>query len=420
MTKHLFILLCSFFCTPIFAATTTVTKDVQVFVKDEVSCNLDTQSCSVTVEGDEISVPAVFSGVDVEIDVGEEEIDEGDIIVTPPVVENSEAPTYFFTAGTDARQNFIVDAATTRGHHGVRVFCTTSHLSYDDSIIYPGQPGVNHLHYFWGRSDADAYTSPDNITDKTESSCEGGTEYRAAVWIPAFFNSSTDEPVIAEQVIQYYKDFRPENEIAELQVIPDGMEFLASKETLNYKNQINPRLITKDGVLGWFVTLSFPSCAAVDFNGNPILSFRDMGGEAANIPNSHVAYPGGPNRNKAGCPSSHPYGFPMTEAVVFFAAQHIGQAKPYVSSDKMLGAQNLETLHADYIFGASDFVNQSILRCVKEARKCGFDWQSENKLAERYYSPGGDQLYEGRSKLKAGVDRTPFGKLPVMLETHQH
>ncbi|MEL6825518.1 MAG: hypothetical protein AAFN91_04655 [Pseudomonadota bacterium] len=91
---------------------------------------------------------------------------------------------------------------------------------------------------------------------------------------------------------------------------------------------------------------------------------------------------------------------------MFFDASETG-SDPYLSSDAMAGAAPMSTLHGDYMFGASPDVNEGILRCVREARSCGFEG-GRGQLPDRFFGPDG-RVYENSVSLSDGVDRTPFG-----------
>ena len=196
-----------------------------------------------------------------------------------------------------------------------------------------------------------------------------------------------------------------------VQVVPQGLEMLASKDPFNYHSGLlKAERITKDGRRVLRMDLSFPSCVATDDGtrtGNPILSYKDMPGSKKNIINSHVAYPGGEDRNSVDCPPSHPYGFPTPSAILVFDGATVGN-NPYLSSDMMDNAPNMSTLHADYIFGMDSQVSEQMLKCTIEARNCRFDLTDGN-LKERFYDKAGNAVYQF-NKLAPGYDKTPFGR----------
>ncbi|MEM9375382.1 MAG: DUF1996 domain-containing protein [Pseudomonadota bacterium] len=327
----------------------------------------------------------------------------------PPGSSDPEpAEKYVFTNGTNEASPYQVGATTTRDAHGNRIYCVISHFSYDDPIIFPDGPGLAHLHMFWGNTATDAFTTSESILSSGAGSCEGGVDYRVGAWIPAVFNAR-DEVVVPEETFIYYKTFGgPSMRYDLVQEIPQGLGMLASADTLNFNDAlIRAGFSDHNGWQALSLNVSFPSCVATENgqrDGRPILSYRDMPGEAANQVNSHVAYPG--DGNEVDCPLSHPYRFPTPQFIMFFDAEETG-TDPYLSSDAMAGAAPMSTLHGDYMFGASAAVNEDILRCVREARSCGFEG-GRGQLPERFFGPDG-QIYENSVSLANGVDRTPFG-----------
>lgn len=339
---------------------------------------------------------------------------------SPPGSGNpGSAEKYVFTNGTDEASSYNVGAATTRDAHGNRIYCVISHFSYDDPIIFPDGPGLAHLHMFWGNTATDAFTTSESILNAGSGSCEGGVDYRVGAWIPAVFNAQ-DEVVVPEETFIYYKTFGgPAMRYDLVQEIPQGLGMLASSDTLNFNHAlIRAGFSDHNGWQALAMNVTFPSCVATDNgqrDGRPILSYRDMPGEAANQVNSHVAYPG--DGNEVDCPLSHPYRFPTPQFIMFFDAEETG-TDPYLSSDAMAGAAPMSTLHGDYMFGASPEVNDDILRCVREARSCGFEG-GRGQLPERFFGPDG-QIYLNSVSLADGVDRTPFGDslMPVLTGTN--
>lgn len=329
------------------------------------------------------------------------------------------AEKFVFTNGTNEASSYQVGNATTRDAHGNRIYCVISHFSYDDPIIFPDEPGLAHLHMFWGNTSTDAFTTSQSILNSGSGSCEGGIDYRVGAWIPAVFNAQ-DEAVVPEETFIYYKTFGgPSMRYDLVQEIPQGLGMLASSDTLNFDNgRISSGFGDHNGWQALSLNVTFPSCVATDNgqrDGRPILSYRDMPGDTANQVNSHVAYPG--DGNEVDCPFSHPYRFPTPQFIMFFDAAETG-SDPYLSSDAMAGAAPMSTLHGDYMFGARPAVNEDILQCVREARSCGFEG-GRGQLPDRFFGPNG-RVYENSVSLSSGVDRTPFGNTltPVLAQTN--
>lgn len=72
------------------------------------------------------------------------------------------------------------------GWRGIfRINCDFAHSSYDDPIVFPGEPGRAHLHSFYGNMALDFDTTWESLYAQPQSSCQGNTVNASAYWIPA-------------------------------------------------------------------------------------------------------------------------------------------------------------------------------------------------------------------------------------------
>ena len=73
------------------------------------------------------------------------------------------------------------------GLGATRMKCELHKLVFDDPLVYPGQPGKSHLHYWYGNTaPVSANITPANIRDASNgSTCLGGALNKSAYWIPA-------------------------------------------------------------------------------------------------------------------------------------------------------------------------------------------------------------------------------------------
>ena len=70
------------------------------------------------------------------------------------------------------------------GDIGWTSVCDYSHSLKDDPIVYPGQPGVSHLHDFYGNSTTNAYSTIPSLLAAGTTTCVNQGE-TAAYWVPA-------------------------------------------------------------------------------------------------------------------------------------------------------------------------------------------------------------------------------------------
>lgn len=277
--------------------------------------------------------------------------------------------------------------------HGTRVYCVSSHFSYDDPVVFPGQPRAAHAHMFWGNSDADAFSTGESLQTSGNSSCEGGTTNRSSYWMPAMFNSA-NEATLPESIFVYYKSFGgPGFQRSTIQPIPSGLQMLASK---NVPAARDDRFRVGSDGSGTRLEVWFPECVAVDRNGRPILASDN------NV--SHLSY--ATNGSAAnGCPASHPYRIPSVAYVVHYAIPF--DSGWYLASDHDTASKG-QSLHADYIAAWDEATMDQVVECViRERRSCEFPGRSQ--LPERFFDPSGKRIYQYSVLLEADADRTPFG-----------
>ncbi len=121
-----------------------------------------------------------------------------------------------------------IDPYAADGTGNFRIGCDFSHMSYDDPIVYPGQPGAAHLHTFFGNTGVNYATTYSSLTDAaSKSSCSGGGANKSAYWLPSLMNGAT--PLAPEIMGVYYKSeyFRPASAIQDM---PQGIKMVAGNK----------------------------------------------------------------------------------------------------------------------------------------------------------------------------------------------
>lgn len=73
------------------------------------------------------------------------------------------------------------------GEPAFRFICMPGQLSYDDPIVYPGQPGKAHLHQFFGNMLANAFSNYESLRKTGDSSCMSAAN-RSGYWMPAMLD----------------------------------------------------------------------------------------------------------------------------------------------------------------------------------------------------------------------------------------
>ena len=344
----------------------------------------------------------------------------GPVRLTPLPFRNGGASTlYRITQGTSGRTT-MTGSSSSRPAHGVRIYCPPSHFAYDDPVIFPNQPGQSHLHVFIGNTEAKASSTPSSLLNGGNSSCEGGINVRSSYWTPAVI--SQGQAVIPATAWIYYKTFMANTNFEDLQIVPNGLKMLASSSTKGYKDQLEVEknvFNTHTRKQSMKLTANFPNCIATrngQWDGVPILDYRDMPGQASRIVNSHVAYAenSDDDLNHLGCPKTHPYRIPSMSIHQYY---HLDDLKGgwKLASDIERGASTSagETFHADYIAAWDDATMRFITDCNRFPQNCEF--RGRRQLPERLLSPGGRRLYDYSQIVRPGTDMTPFGSMRATL-----
>jgi hypothetical protein len=276
-----------------------------------------------------------------------------------------------------------------------RFLCAPSHNSYDDPIVYPGQPGKAHLHTFFGNTGANASSTYRSLRTTGDSTCNNLLN-RSAYWIPALMNG-LGKVVMPDYLGVYYK--RRKASDPECQVM--GRACVALPRGLRYVfgyNMTNPGASAPAYRYWWNcdgagATSAHFANIAQAAKGCPVGARLGVVLQAPNCWNGteldtadhrrHMAYTAYDSSGKERCPATHPYVIPTfqlaawytTDATLDRSGNESANAKTwYLSSDRMAGMPNAvpgSTAHADW-FGAWD---DSVLalwhaNCINKKLSC--------------------------------------------------
>ncbi|MDH3294796.1 MAG: DUF1996 domain-containing protein [Acidimicrobiia bacterium] len=271
-----------------------------------------------------------------------------------------------------------------------RLACEYSHFSYDDPIIYPGQPGKSHFHMFFGNTLTDAFTTEDSLINGGGGTCQGFELNRSAYWVPALLDGKGNA-VVPFNIIIYYKTKDPSSVIA----MPQGLQMIGGNDIHNS--------FETSGSLHW-------SCGGSGDKYNMTNRIPDCGGD---VINASVQFPNcwdGVNLSKPApdytshltyvsesqpCPSSHPRRLPQISFLIYWEGTPSVDGW-YLSSDDLDAPDGVPggSLHADWWGGWNDeTINLWTDGCLKASRNCSFgqtgtprQLASLNKL-EKYEGP---------------------------------
>jgi hypothetical protein len=251
-----------------------------------------------------------------------------------------------------------------------RTICAFSHMAFDDPIVYPGRPGVSHLHAFFGNTGADAFSTPASIANNGNSTCSGGAANRTAYWIPAVIDTRTGAPVVPAFTIWYYKTFTiPAYPLSRTQPLPSGLRMVAGD-----MRATGPQSMTHWNCFGVGGTDSaaIPNCApgkSVEMHVTFPACWDGKNLDSTDH-KSHMAY----SRGAEGCPSTHPVPVPNIILNVRYLVQNANDPTFWRLSSDMNGNPAGLSAHADWFDGWLPSVRDAwVSNCSQKPTNCEVD-----------------------------------------------
>ncbi len=274
-----------------------------------------------------------------------------------------------------------------------RFICSAGQISYDDPIVYPGQPGKSHLHQFFGNTAADAASTYASLRLTGDSTCTSRLN-RSAYWMPAMLNGH-GKVVRPDYVSIYYKR-RPSNDPeckrqgTACVGIPRGLRFIFGHDMLNRKSRrTGGGYFNCDGPTG--IQGHYPSIADAAKNcpignklGAVISAPECWNGKDLDSPDhrSHVSYGSYGADGAYRCPPSHPYIIPTFTLGAWYSVDETLDRSGkwngtfdswHLSSDNMPGMPMKPgtSFHTDW-FGAwdDDIMQVWMDNCVNKMLNC--------------------------------------------------
>lgn len=213
------------------------------------------------------------------------------------------------------------------------VDCAFSHSLPDDPIVHPRQPGASHLHTFFGATEANAFSTAEQLAEG-DTTCETQQD-TASYWAPALLDGE-GRPIEPLGSDAYYRA-APGVDPADVEPFPFGLTVIGGDAAAQEPQDT--------AVVGWSCgpnpvrRTTPPACQ----DGNPLVllvTFPDCwnGEDLTSEDNkSHMA-----RSDADGCPSSHPVAVPQLELVVEYPVWGEETAELYLASG------SIETAHADF------------------------------------------------------------------------
>jgi hypothetical protein len=278
-------------------------------------------------------------------------------------------------------------AATTKpspsDNPAFRSACQTAKFSFDDPIIFPGQPGRSHLHIFFGNTATDAYSTAASLLATGNTTCRGGTINKSAYWAPAMIDTRTGAPLLPlfETAVYYKALWVLPPEI--IKPFPSGLRFIMGDPGGNPAAPSGAVIYAcaweggGGGNSNW--SKSIPDCPLNGVSRLIMAVDADQCWDGLNLDSpdhrSHMkgAISGGANQTGR-CPSSHPVALPAISVQISYPIKTAGETKFWrLSSDnydvtKPAGYSG----HFDYFAAwAPGFVEIFVAQCINKGLDCG-------------------------------------------------
>lgn len=270
------------------------------------------------------------------------------------------------------------------GEGDFRTVCLFSHMSWDDPIVYPAQPGMSHLHAFFGNTDVNANSTASSIANTGNSTCRGGTVNRSGYWQPAIIDTKDGTPVRPDLMEVYYKTGAPIILPSTVQALPAGLRMIAGDPKATGPNPDgSSRFMCIDPVVGFGpqATPNIPACPVNNVLWAQVFFPQCWDGINLDSPDhrSHMAYADGAK----GCPATHKVVLPqITLSAVYTVKDAAAVARWRLASDvypttktdatgKAVPVPAGYSLHADWFNGwKPDVMAAWIKNCDQAAKDC--------------------------------------------------
>jgi hypothetical protein len=258
-----------------------------------------------------------------------------------------------------------------------RISCGFSHMSFDDPIVFPNQPGMAHLHSFFGNTDVDAYSTAESIRTSGNSTCATGIGNRSGYWIPSMIDTRDGRPLVPTDSLWYYKRGYSVPGTAAITAPPVGLRIIAGKASnAGPPPQFSSwyRWHCASSTEHYNYGFTIPDCPVGDSVSVEIWFPQCWDGINLDSPDhqSHMAY-ASTDHGGNGCPTTHPHPMPeITFNVSWVVPPGSSSTTWRLSSDiypsSLPGGYSV---HADWYNGWDVAIRDAWVNgCVRAQRDC--------------------------------------------------
>ncbi|MEL6782148.1 MAG: DUF1996 domain-containing protein [Pseudomonadota bacterium] len=273
------------------------------------------------------------------------------------------------------------------GSGAFRTHCLESHISHDDPLVHPGQPGAAHEHVFFGNPIVDAHTTIADLSGATRTTCDGNAVNRSAYWVPALYDGRGARIAYVDPLFYYKTGYHVP--AASIEPPPEGLRMIAGNAHATAPqgtHVVKFRCASWHTDRQWFDTGdpldhvdALPDCALDDLLEVRVVFPQCWDGRNLSAPDnqSHMAYPRQAEPPVAGtgaCPASHPVAIPeISYNFAIYVTAETGLPSTWrFSSDQPDVMAPGVSLHADWMNGWDPAIMEAIVEnCLRPARECG-------------------------------------------------
>jgi Domain of unknown function (DUF1996) len=252
------------------------------------------------------------------------------------------------------------------GTGNFRTTCTFSHMNYDDSIVFPGQPGKSHMHTYFGNTGSNAGSSANSLFTSGTSTCDGGIANRSSYWVPSLIDAS-GTPVIPTYNMIYYKSgYQGSAPASIVATLPVGLKMVTG-DPMATTPQADYVKWECSGTAG--KQTSIPACGPGNILKATIEFPQCWDGRNLDSPDhrSHMAY----GSWERGCPADHPVAIPVISFNIDYPVGPGGTSGWRLASDMYSGGPGGYSLHGDIITAWDPAVSSQWLNnCVRQDADC--------------------------------------------------
>lgn len=275
-----------------------------------------------------------------------------------------------------------------------RTICTFVKQAFDDSIVFPGQPGMSHSHTFWGNTLANSFSTYASLTGSGNSSCRGGTINRSSYWVSSVLDLKTNKIVLPFLISVYYKNgvFKPNGSTSptpfeptvDFKEFPPGLRIVAGDPTAfaphpkefsarwkciggprNENDKYGPELPQCDVGAAYVQEIFFPQC----WDGVNVDSPNHKSHMSYPVQVLNVGDPRGWSHNE--CPKTHPVVLPQIAYEISYLTIDPAQNVRLVSDTYASTIPPGYSSHGDWFGGWKSQYNKAWLDgCVKASKDC--------------------------------------------------